>query len=134
MSSLVYTNNKMKSILLLGKDLTDGLDDNNLNAEKEHYVNFTEEQKELCLNLLFNGVDSHMLVKGVEIYKFKATHSEIIVAPLYLGNVSKDLLIDDMKITERYGFVYDFPSNYGSIDFDDFLNIYKKSMRKHNIK
>lgn len=67
MSSLVYTNNKMKSILLLGKDLTDGLDDNNLNAEKEHYVNFTEEQKELCLSLLFNGVDSHMLVKGVEI-------------------------------------------------------------------
>ena len=124
----------MKSILLLGKDLTDGLDDNNLNAEKEHYVNFTEEQKELCLSLLFNGVDSHMLVKGVVIYKFKATHSEIIVAPLYLGNVSKDLLIDDMKITERYGFVYDFPSNYGSIDFDDFLNIYKKSMRKHNIK
>lgn len=124
----------MKSILLLGKDLTDGLDDNNLNAEKEHYVNFTEEQKELCLSLLFNGVDSHMLVKGVEINKFKATHSEIIVAPLYLGNVSKDLLIDDMKITERYGFVYDFPSNYGSIDFDDFLNIYKKSMRNHNIK
>ena len=39
-----------------------------------------------------------------------------------------------MKITERYGFAYDFPSNYGSIDFDDFLNIYKKSMRKHNIK
>ena len=124
----------MKSILLLGKDLTDGLVDNNLNAEKEHYVNFTEEQKELCLSLLFNGVDSHMLGKGVEIYKFKATHSEIIVAPLYLGNVSKDLLIDDMKITERYGFVYDFPSNYGSIDFDDFLNIYKKSMGKHNIK
>ena len=90
----------MKSILLFGKDLTDGLDDNNLNAEKENYVNFTEEQKELCLSSLFNGVDSHMLVKGVEIYKLKATHSEKFVAPLYLGNVSKHLLIDDMEITE----------------------------------
>ena len=32
-----------------------------------------------------------------EIYKFKAKDSEIVASPLYLGNILKDLSIDNMK-------------------------------------
>ena len=83
--------------MLLGKDLTDGLDDNTLNAKKKHYVNVTEQQKKLRLSLPCNGVDSYIFVKGVEIYKFKAKHSETIA--LCLGHVSKDFSVDNMKNT-----------------------------------
>ena len=40
-----------------------------------------------------------MLVKGVEIYKFKAKDSEINAAVLCLDNASKDFLGNNMKKT-----------------------------------
>ena len=49
------------------------------------------------LSLHFNGVNSYLFANGVKIYKFKAKDSEINVAPLCLGNVSKDFSFDNMK-------------------------------------
>ena len=40
-----------------------------------------------------------MLVNGTDIYKFKAKDSEIVVAPLCLGNISKNWSVDNMKNT-----------------------------------
>ena len=37
-----------------------------------------------------------MVVKGTEIHKFKAKDSEIVATPLCLGNVSKDLSVNNM--------------------------------------
>ena len=56
----------------------------------------------------YNGVNSYLLVNGVEIYKFKAKGSEIFVAPICLGNVSKDFLADNLTKTELYRFIFDF--------------------------
>ena len=39
-----------------------------------------------------------MFVNGTEIYKFKATDSEIVPAPLCLGNISKDWSVDMFMI------------------------------------
>ena len=36
-------------------------------------------------------------MNGIEIYKFEAKDSEIVATPLYLGNISKDWLVDNMK-------------------------------------
>ena len=36
-------------------------------------------------------------MNGTEIYKFKAKDSEIVAAPLCLGNISKDWPTDNMK-------------------------------------
>ena len=41
----VHIDNKKKDILVLGKDLADGLDDTMLIEEKEYSINFTEQQK-----------------------------------------------------------------------------------------
>ena len=57
------------------------------------------------LSLHYNGANSYMFVNGVETNKFKAKNSEINAAPLYLGNVSKDFSIDNMKKTASYGYV-----------------------------
>ena len=41
--------------MILGKGSTDGLDDTKLVAEKEYFINFTEQEKDLCLSLYYNG-------------------------------------------------------------------------------
>ena len=53
-------------------------------------TNFTVTIKKFCLSLHYDGAYSYLLVNGTEIYKFKAKDSEIVAAPLYLGNISKD--------------------------------------------
>ena len=61
-----------------------------------HAINFTVT-RENCLSLHYNGANSYLFVNGTEIYKFKAKDSEIVASPLYLGNILKDLSIDNMK-------------------------------------
>ena len=53
MSSLVDIDDKKKDILILGKDLTDGLDDTALTAEKEQSIYFTEQRNKFCLFALY---------------------------------------------------------------------------------
>ena len=45
----------------------------------------------------YNRTNSYLFVNGTEIYKSKAKDSEIVAAPLFLGNISKDWLVDNMK-------------------------------------
>ena len=67
-----------------------------------------------------------MPVNGTEIYKFKAKDSQIVVAPLYLRNISKDWSIDNMKKKTGFnGYVYDFSVHYDATDVDDIKGIHK---------
>ena len=45
----------------------------------------------------YNRANSYLFVNGTEIYKFEAKDSEIVATSLYLGNTSKDWLVDNMK-------------------------------------
>ena len=95
MSFSVRIDNK-KDILVLRWDPTQGLE-HALTAEKMYSINFTEKNKKFCLSLHYDGANSYLFVNGTEIYKFKAKDSEIVASPLYLGNISKDWLIDMKK-------------------------------------
>ena len=59
------------------------------------------------MSLHYNEANSYLLVNGTEIYKFKAKDSEIVAAPLCLGNISKNWSVDNMKKTGFNGYVYD---------------------------
>ena len=59
-------------------------------------------------SLNYNGVNSYLFVNGFEIYKFKAKDSEINVALLCLGNVSKDFSADNMKRFDYMGISMNF--------------------------
>ena len=87
LNSSVHVYNRKKDILILGKVPTDGLDDTTLIAEKEYSINFTEQNKKICLSLHYNGANSCILVNGVEIHKFKTKDFEIKATPLCLGNI-----------------------------------------------
>ena len=91
-------------------------------------INFTVTNKMFCLSLHSNGANSYLFVNSTEIYKFKAKDSEIVVGPICLGNISKD-----MKKTGITGYVYDFSVSYEAIAVDDIKNIHKYFMKKNNI-
>ena len=71
-------------------------------------INFIEHNKKFCLRLHYNGANSYLFVNSTEIHKFKAKDSEIAATPLWLGKISKDWSVDNMKKTGFTSYVYDF--------------------------
>ena len=121
-----------KDKLVLAKGPTQRLE-HNLTTEKMYSINFTVTKKKFCLSLHYNGTNSYLFLNGMEIIKFKAKDSEIVLSPLCLGNVSKDWSIDDMKKTGFNGYVYDFSVDYNITDADDIKDIQKYLMKKNDI-
>ena len=62
------------------------------------------------MSLNCNSENSDLFVNGTKIIKFKSKDPEIILYPLYLGNISKDWSVDDMKMV-----VYDFSADFDAI-------------------
>ena len=71
-----------------------------MTAVKLYSINFTENNKNICLSLHYNGANSYLFVNGTEMYKFNAKDSEIVATPLCLGSISKDFSADNMKKTD----------------------------------
>ena len=59
-----HTNNRKNSILVLGKDFTQGLNITTIYAEKLYLIYFTENDKGFCLSLHYNRDNSYLLVNG----------------------------------------------------------------------
>ena len=96
-------------------------------------INFTEKNKRFCLCLHYNGANSYLFVNNTEIYKFKTKDSEIVRSSIYLGNISKNWLIDNMIKTGFNGYIYNFSVDYDATSVDDIKNIHKYLMRKNNM-
>ena len=79
----------------------------------------------------YNRAHSYLFVNGKETHKFKANYSDIVPTPLSLGNISKDLTVDNMKKTGLNGYVYDFSVDYHAIAVDDILDIHNYLMKKN---
>ena len=132
MSFSPHIDNKKKDVIVLGKGLTQGLE-HTLTAEKMYSINFTVTKKKFCLGLHYNGANSYLFVNGIEIYKFKAKDSKILVGPICLGNISKDWSVDNMKRTGFTGYVYDFSVDYDDIRVDNIKDIHKNLVEKNDI-
>ena len=81
----------------------------------------------------YNGANCYLFVNGTEIIKFKAKDSEIVATPFWLGNISKDWSVDNVKKTGLNGHVYDFSVDYDAIAFDNMLDIHNYLMKKNDI-
>ena len=99
-----------------------------------YFINFALTKNKFCLNLHYNEANSYLFVNGTEIYKFKTKDSEIVAAPLCLGNISEDWSVHNMKKTGFDGYVYSFMVvDYDATAVDDILDIHKYLMKKNNI-
>ena len=83
--------------------------------------------------MCYNGANSYLFVNGTEIIKFKAKDSDINPYELYIGNISKDWSVDNIKKTGLKGYVYDFSVDYDAIVSSDILDIQKYLMEKNGI-
>ena len=133
MRSSSHANNRKNNILVLRKGYTQGLDNTNIYAEKLYLINFTKTNTKFCLSLHYNGSNSYLFVNGKEIHKLKTKDSEIIAAPICLGNISRDFSANNMKKTGLNGYVYDFSVDCDTIKTDNILDIHKYLMEKNNI-
>ena len=84
-----HADNRKNNILVLGKCFIQGINDTTIHAEKLYLINFTENNKKICLSLHYNGANSYLFINRTEIHKFQAKDSEIVANPLCLGNISK---------------------------------------------
>ena len=81
----------------------------------------------------YNGANSYFFVNGTDIYKFIVKDSGIVASQLFLGNISKDCSVDNMKRTGFNGYVYHFSVDYDAIPFDDILDIHKYLVKRNDI-
>ena len=133
MSSSAHVDNKKKDILIRRKVPTQGLE-HTLTAEKIYSINFTVTKKKFFLSLHYNEANSSLFVNGTYMHKFKAKDSEFVAAPLYLGIISKDWSISNMKKTGFNGYVYDSSADFDAIAVDYILDTLKYLMKKINSK
>ena len=61
----------------------------------------------------------------------KLVYNKLVI---FLGNISKYFLVDNMKKIGLYGHIHDFPVGYDSLDVDDILEIHKYLMKNHDIR
>ena len=72
MSSSVHDDNKNKNILILGEELTQGLDFTTVTAEAKYPISFTLSGKRFVLSLHYNGSSRSLFVNATKIYQFEA--------------------------------------------------------------
>ena len=126
MSSSVHFDNKKEYILILGECPTQGLD--------YYSVNFTVTRKECSLSLHYDGENRYLFVNGTKIIKLKAKEPDIVATPLCLWNISKGFLVDDIKNTGFYRYVYDYSVDYDAAPIDDISDIHKYLMKNNSIE
>ena len=56
---------------ILGKDFTQGINGTKLYAEKLYSINFTKNNKKICLSLHYNGANSYLFVNGKKFINLK---------------------------------------------------------------
>ena len=123
MSSSVHVDNKRKDILILREGPTQGLDDTTLTAKAKYLINFTQSGKRFVLSPHYNGSNSFLFVNATKLYEFKAKNSEIKDYALFLGNISKDFTINNMKKTGLKGVLIFFSVDFNPIDTSNILDI-----------
>ena len=70
-SSSTKIDPRKKDILILGKGPAQRLQPT-LAAEDIYSVNFTKNNKKICVSQHYNGANSYLFGNGTETYKFKA--------------------------------------------------------------
>ena len=84
-SSSVLIGNRKKGMLVLSKGPTE---------EAEYPIKLLSLQRTFYCKSLLQWYNSFLFVNATRIYYFEARNSEIKPCPLWLGNISKDLVIN----------------------------------------
>ena len=82
----------------------------------------------------YNSDNSYLFVNGIEIYKFKASNKNINFPTQFcVGSIFNGFSALEFREVSLNGNVYDFSTDYNSVDKSNILNIHKYLMIKNNI-
>ena len=95
MSSSEHVNNREKDIVILGKSLTQELDNTILTTKKEYAIDCSEQQKKVCIIMV--RIVTYLLT----MLKY-ANSKQKILKKMQLHYVLKDFSTYDMKKTELW--------------------------------
>ena len=130
----VHATNRANNIYVMGKGLTQGINDTTIYAEKNFYRNFTDFGKKFMLSLHYNGDDSYLFVNGRQELKFKAKTDQLIKENLCIGNLSDQCTTSESEKTGVYGKTYDFVKDYEQIvGVKTIYDMHRYLMTEHNI-
>ena len=134
MNFSVQTTNRTNHIYLMGTDLTQGINDTTIYAEKNFYRNFANFGKKFVLSLQYNGDNSYFFVNGRQELKFKAKTDQLVKEKLCIGNLSDQWTTSESEKTGVYGKIYDFIVDYEQIsDVKAIYDMHRYLITKHNI-
>ena len=119
-----------RNILVLGEESTKGWEGAEITAEAKYPINFAELEKGFVLSLHYNGNNSFLFVNSVKIYQFKAEDADIKPYPLCLGNISKDLTLDNIEKNRIKRKCRSFFCYYDPIINSDIIDIHRYLMIK----
>ena len=122
--------------MILSKSPTYGINENFGSPEKTFFFYFTRANTKFCYQFCINYADnSYLFANGQEIFKFKADNKNVNFPTQFcLESISNGFSATESRVVSLNGNMYDFPTDYNSIDEADMLNIHKYLMRKNNIK
>ena len=134
MSFSVHATNKANHIYLMGDELTQGINDTTIYAEKKYFKNFTEPNVNFVLSLHYNSNNSYLFVNGRQELKFKAKMDHLVKEKLCIGNLSDQWTTSESEKTGLYGNIYDFVIDYEEILLlKTIYDIHRYLMIKHDI-
>ena len=84
----------------------------------------------LVLSLHYYGSKKFLFVNATKTYHFKAKDSELKLYSLYLGNISKDFTINNIKKGRLNGVAKVFSVDYNVIDTKGILDIHRYLMKE----
>ena len=134
MSFSVHATTRAHHIYLMSTDLTQGINDTTIYAEKNFYRNFTDFGKTFVSSLHFNGDNSYLFVNGKQELKFKAKTDQLFKEKLCIGNLSDQWTTSESEKTGVYGKIYDFVVDYEQTSgVKAIYDMHRYLITKHNI-
>ena len=134
MSFSVHATDRANHIYLMGTDLTQGINDTTIYAEKNFYRNFTDFGKKFVLILHHNGDNSYLFVNGRQELKLKAKTDQLVKQKLWIGNLSYQWTTSESEKTGVYGRIYDSVVDYEQISgVKAIYDMHRYLITKHNI-
>ena len=128
MSFSAHATNRANHIYLMGKGLTQGINDTTIYVEKNYYRNFTDPCKKFVLSLHYNGDNSYLFVNGRQELKFKCKADQLVKEKLCIGNLSDQWTASESEKTGLYGNIYDFDDDTCRCDCnEDFAGIINRT-------
>ena len=120
---------------MLGKGPIFGINESFGSPKEKFSINFSKANTQNCFSWHYSDYNIYFLVKGKEIFKFKANNKNVnFPTHFYFESMSNGFSATESTEVSLNENVFDFSVDYNSIGRYDILNIHKYLLTKNKVK